>query len=66
MSCMSKMSLNKRVMPKASAMFTFMMITLPNIWGIQEQATQKDGRIIYRHLLCGTLSLLMVLPQRLH
>ena len=47
-------------------MFMFMLITLPNVWGLREQATQKDTKIVYRDLLRGTLGLCLVLPRELH
>ena len=43
-----------------------LMITLPNVWGLQEQATQKDGGIMYSDLLRGTHGLRLVLPHGLH
>ena len=43
-----------------------LMITLPNVWGLQEQATQKDTRMMYIDSLPGTLGLRLVLPRGLH
>ena len=43
-----------------------MVITLPNVWGLQEQATQKDVKITCLDLLRGTHGLRLVPPLELH
>ena len=47
-------------------MFIFVMITLTNVWGLREQATQKDAKIMFCGLIRGTLGLCLVLPRGLH
>ena len=43
-----------------------MVITLPNVWGLQEQAAQKDVKKMCLDLLRGTYGLCLVPPQGSH
>ena len=43
-----------------------MVITLPNVWGLQEQAAQRDVKIMCLDLLRGTHGLCLVPPLELH
>ena len=43
-----------------------MVITLPNVWGLQEQAAQKDVKKMCLDLLRGTYGLCLVPPLGSH